>query len=687
MLERQLSLQSPIGSTACFESGVQSNAKLPIPGAAGLSGYSTDLEGGRIASGLSPLPFVSPSLGLGPQMHPRLREPSSLASSPGYTARLYSSPAVHPAQPHDHHQQQQQQQRRCPPPTGGHVIDSSAHAWLSTSPQADDACDPGARGESRAGLFEAQHAQRGAEGPVCLEQSAGLPKDRVTSLNDAGSSLTTANVKARGDSVGHSSGAVVDPVPALQTNLAAIDAAISKAAAAVVLPPKLPVSQPATAASSRLIKEAADTAPGPAAFLPVQAAAAPNSVQLGETQAGDLHASGSFATSVLQKPVSMAPISLAPNLGQQAACLPPGNLAPIGPPAMRTMTCQGQSALPQLAAPTLPPIKAPAPSSGAVAHAVPSAAAALLPKKAASQSEHVTLGIVGSQSTSVLQVRPAQVGALSEAVQSEKSRLNLAGLPQQWVPPAEESHQQAGGGTDQRVSVSAASAVMLDEARAAGTARQAALAVLNDTVEYAPASRQAEAHHSLPDHLFGSSQNSSATAVGSNSCFQQSADQLPATAVTASTSQPTKADLTPATAVGSQPAARPQPVATVASIGQPQSLKAMTGPAIGQAQEADSPVGGRPSQSETAVTIGRGMGVMTAPQDLHAAHLVHVLQAHKVSQQLSGSHTQEGLKGRAGQEPGEALSAGKSLPSILEHGSGAAPVVGERQLGKHNKVC
>ena len=43
--------------------------------------------------------------------------------------------------------------------------------------------------------------------------------------------------------------------------------------------------------------------------------------------------------------------------------------------------------------------------------------------------------------------------------------------------------------------------------------------------------------------------------------------------------------------------------------------------------DAESPLGGRPVQSETALLKGRA-AAMTEPQDLHAAHLMHVLEAH-----------------------------------------------------------
>lgn len=651
--------------------------------------------------GLSPLPFVSPSLGLGPQMQPRLREPSSLASSPGYSAPLYSAPAVHAALPHQ--QQQQQQQLKHPIPPGAHATESSGQPWLSTSPQVDDACNPGAWEPSQAGPFEAQHAQRGAAGQVCIETPASFLRNDTASNSTAGS--LRAEVKARGSRAIHNR-PVVDPVPALQTNLTAMNAAISTTAAAVVLPSEPAALKPVTAANSSHIKQAADAAPRLAASLmPVQAAVL-KPVQPGQTQAHDLQLSGSlspaalaeqdepvslpaasFSPSVLQQPVSMAPTSLAPNPAQQAAFLPPGNLAPIGPPVMRTMTCQGQGASPHLAAPALlplPPTVASPLSSYAVTNSATSADPALLPKTAASQAEPASTGVAGSQPASVLQLRPAQAAAVPEAVHLEKSRHDIAGVPEQRRPPVEGSSQRAGGGTDEQVSVSAASAVMLDEARAAGTAHQAALAVLNETVESAPASHQAEAHHSLP-HPFGSAQSSLTTALGGNPQLPQSAHLLQATAVNSSTSQQKQADLAPATAVGTQSAARPQPLATVASMGPPQSIMGMTGPlpAIGQAQEADSPVGGRPSQSETAVTLGRGGGMTSAPQDLHAAHLVHVLQAHKVSQQLSGFHTQEG--GYEAGQRGGSLSAGNSLPSILE-----APVTGKHQQTQHartNVLC
>lgn len=680
---------------------------------AGLSGYSTDQSERNVVSGLSPLPFVSPSLGLGPQMHPRLPQSTSLASSPGYPTHLYSSPAGHTAL-----LLQQQQQHRNALPTGALKYSSStAMPWLGSPVRAEgDAFKPEAVQDSQAGSFKAQHAQRGAEndapgavrdsqarspeaqhaqhaqhsagGPTGLEKQTGFPRRIPASGNHTGGDLQADEGPVRDADTN----AMADPVPALQTNLTAMDAAISRTAAAAV--PLQPL-HPVTAASSSQPQQTADPTPKPAvaAFLPVQAAVAPP--QSGKSQANDLKpasfmpisslplqaqrvslpASSSLPSMHHGQPVSMAPTGMAP---QQVASLPPGNSAPIGPPAMRAMTCHGQGAWPQLAAPTLLPLlptgEKSASCSTAATH-LASAAAGVIPMTAAAQGEPtgrsaaVLDGPAGVQSD--LRVKSE---ALPEASKSEVSRDDKGGSTQQGLQlhPGNVSSQQAGPSVRQQVTVSAASTVMLDEARAAGTARQAALAVLNDTAQPVPAS------HSLPDQPFGSAQSSLATAVGTSRQLAPIADLPPSTAVGASRQLFSDAGMPSVTAVGLAPSAKPQAIATMASMGQAQSLMAMTGPlpATGQGQEADSPVGGRPSQSETAVIVGRGGGIVTAPQDLHAAHLVHVLQAHKVSQQLSDSQAQEEEPGVRQQAEGP-LSGGSSLPRIPEHSAAEAPATGE----------
>ena len=692
---------------------------------AGLSGYSTDLNEGNVLSGLSPLPFVSPSLGLGPQMHPRLPQPTSLASSPGYTAQLYSSPAVHAALPYQ--QQQQQQQHRYAHPAGVHKhSSSSAKPSLSTSPQGDgDAYNPDAKNDSQAGFFEAQHAQHSAQGynPAALDSSqAGLfiaqhaqrRAEAQTYLEEQTMFPRRTSAPNRGTDGGlradvgacaglhHDSGVTktVDPVLALQSNLTAMDAAISETGAAVV-PVQAAVTLPVTAASSSQIKQGADTKP--AVFLPVQAPVVSQLLQPARSQVTDVQPAScnsldapaqeqvpvglpasSFLPSALQQPVSMAPISVAPDLPQQAASLLPRNLAPIGPPAIRAMTCHGPGVLLQLAAPALmplPPKLESVPYPIAASHLASTAAAAPLPMTAAAQAEATSSGMLVTQDVVGVQSDlTSKPDALPEALQLGNSKLHMAEATQQGFHPVDQSSQQAGLSTGQQVSVSAASTVMLDEARAASTARQAALAVLNDTVQSAPAFIQAEARHSLPDQPFGPAQSSLATAVATNCQQPPSADLPPPTAVGASRQLFSMATMPPVTAVPLALAARPQTIAAMASMGQAQSLMAMTGPlpATSQGQEADSPVGGRPSQSETAVTVGRGSGIVTVPQDLHAAHLVHVLQAHKVSQQLADPQSQEDeLELR--QRTWESLSAGTSLPRIPEPSAAEAPVAGEYQ--------
>ena len=532
--------------------------------------------------------------------------------------------------------------------------------------------NPHAMRNNQARSFEAQHAQHGAAEQTCPEEETGFHRRASASVNHTG-----GGIQAAVEASGHDAAALVDAVPALQTNLTAMDAAISQTAAAA-MPGQSASSHIVPAASSSHTKQASDPASKPAVVPPVQAAVVPQEIHAPEAQASDykparlLPASSrpqqqqpaslpaSSSASMHQLPVSMAPTSMAPNLAQQPASLPPGNLAPIGPPALRAMTCHGQGTLPQLAAPALlplPPTAESAPHSLAIQPAL-TAAAAVLPismtaaarAEPASSGVTVTTDVARVQSDSTLQSE-----AFPEALKLKVSRNNIEGPRQQGLllHSVDVFSQQAGQRAEQQVSVSAASAVMLDEARAAGTARQAALAVLNDTVQPASASRQAETQHSLAD--LPSAQSSLATAVGpSRQLFPD-------------------AEVPPATAVGSTPTARPQAIATMASLGQPQGLMTMTGPlpATGRGQEADSPVGGRPSQSETAVTVGKGSGIVTAPQDLHAAHLVHVLQAHKVSQQLSDPQARDdGFEAR--QQPEGALSGGSSLPRILEHSAAEA---------------
>ena len=538
---------------------------------AGLSGYSTDMDEGRAVSGLSPLPFVSPSLGVGPQMHPRLSHPSSsLTSSPGYTAQMYSVPAVYGAVPQ---QQQQQLNQRQHYPSAGSDLGGLANVRPSRAFQGNSPnSNPGVQHTQEAAADHAQHAEHALGGRVASEAQAGPQgaSRHASAATDAANSSMAAE-PAQKETLARAD-AAADAVPALQSNLTAMDSAIRNTSAAA-----LPV-QPTAAQSGVAAADSSSQEQAAGSMLPpVKAAVAqpfaprhghlhdstrPASTATAHQEVVSLPAGSSSSDAPGQMLLPQPPV-LAPIVSHQASSLPPAILAPIGPPAMRSMTSQGQGALPQLTAPALLPLP-PIPEINS--------------RDCETETRQHSLGIT----------KPSQ--------QDEQAAV----------------HQ---------ITVSAASAEMLNEARAAGTARQAALAVLNDPVQSAHGPRPADTHQGLPDQPFGSAQSSLSPAVDSTHQFSQ------------------KASLPPTTAAALPMAARPQGLTTVASMGRPQSLMAMTGPlpAAGQGQEADSPVGVRPSQSETAVTAGRGIVTVTEPQDLHAAHLVHVLQAHKASQHLTES--------------------------------------------------
>ncbi len=404
-------------------------------------------------------------------------------------------------------------------------------------------------------------------------------------------------------------GSVADPLSALQTNVSAMEEAIAVTAAAALTSDQAGVSE----ASCHSEKERpADVLPKQVASKPATAAVAPKLTQPSSVQPEEHRQLLSAPISALapnlpqqivtalpsteapalppQAP-SMPAVILAPKAPQPSVSMPAGNLAPLGLPAVRTMVSQASGSSPQLAAPAilpLAPVTKPSP--------IPTAATATVSPPAGSVSHQAI----------------ASSTAAADANISAKVAVNTAASRAGAVQSS--TVTRVGGG--EQVNVSAASAVTLDEARAAGTARQAALAVLDDTALPTQAVFQSQSSNSLPDCPFGTAQSSSITAG-------HQLDPLPSLRVL--------------------PAVRAQPqgVASAASsFGRPtQSLMAMTGPlpASGAGQDPESPLGGRPSQSETAVTNGKGVATITEPQDLHAAHLVHVLQAHKAAQQLTDS--------------------------------------------------
>ncbi len=411
-------------------------------------------------------------------------------------------------------------------------------------------------------------------------------------------------------------GSVVHPLSALQTNLSAMEEAITVTAAAALRPSQAGVSE----AGRQPEKERpADVPPKQIASAPATAAVAPKLTQPSSVPPEEhkqvLSAPiSTLAPKLTQQMVTVLPSTEAPALPQQAASMPAvilapkapqpsvsmpaGNLAPIGPPAVRMMVSQASGNSPQLklAAPAVLPL-APVPKPSPI----PTAVTAAMSPSAGSNSHQA---IVSST-------------AATDANINAKFPVNTAASHAGAVQSSTESGQTAGVRGGEQVNVSAASAVTLDEARAAGTARQAALAVLDDTPLPTQAVFQGESSDRLPDRPFGTAQSSSITAG-----YQ----------------------LDPLPSLGLSPAVRAQPQvgpSAASSFGRPtqKSLMAMTGPlpASGAGQDPESPLGGRPSQSETAVTNGKGVATMTEPQDLHAAHLVHVLQAHKAAQQLTDS--------------------------------------------------
>ncbi|KAL0029933.1 hypothetical protein WJX77_008191 [Trebouxia sp. C0004] len=536
--------------------------------ATSLSGYSTDVENGAMLTGPSPLPFVSPSHGLGPQMHPRLT-PTSHTTSPRYTAYTYGSPhntAQHmPAYQHGPHAWQQE---------------NDMHSMQL----------PAAEQRVPKLVFEVQH-------------------DRHLETGGAGHLADHAQRQQGTDAT--QQGSVAHPLSALQTNLSAIDEAITVTDAAA-----LPSGQAGVSEASRQSEKerSADVPPKQAASASTTAAVAPKLTQPSSIEQEEhkqvlrvpistlapllpqqivTALPSTEAPALPQQASSMPVVILAPQAPQPCQSMPAGILAPIGPPAVRTMISQASGSSPQLAAPAVLPLASvPKPSQ------IPTAATAAMSPPAASVYHQA---VVSSTDTNISGKNPVNAAASRAGpVQSSTVTGHTAGVR---------------GGA--QVNVSAVSAVTLDEARAAGTARQAALAVLDDTPPPTQGVFHSKSSDSLPGRPFGTAQSRSVSAG------YHPPDPLPS--------------------LGVSPAVRAQPqgVASAASsFGRPtQSLMTMTGPlpALGAGQDPESPLGGRPSQSETAVTNGKGMATITEPQDLHAAHLMHVLQAHKASQQLTDS--------------------------------------------------
>ena len=105
----------------------------------------------------------------------------------------------------------------------------------------------------------------------------------------------------------------------------------------------------------------------------------------------------------------------------------------------------------------------------------------------------------------------------------------------------------------------------------------------------------------------------------------------------------------------------------------------MTGPmpAPGTGQVLESPRGGRPSQSETAVTLakGRALGTVTGAQELHAAHLVHVLEAHK----HKAAHQLPALTSQQQPDPSRLMESLLAVDSPSSPASEAASAAGSQQ--------
>ena len=589
---------------------------------AGLSGYSTDLEEGAALTGPSPLPFVSPSHGLGPQMQPKLA-PTSYPSSPLYTAHTYSLP-VHQAAPH-----------------------MPGHQPASHATQHD-------HGTYRMQLPETEQQLPGVDsGPQGSRQVAAT--GRVSPGEQA---------PQRHDAVAAQLHPAADPLPALHTNLAAMQEAMDGTAAAVLPSGQATVSEADDLAASE----------SPAGVVPQHNAVVPKGSHPGSSQpeehelAGNAPGSSGPPTAALaqqtlstpssttaqaisHQAASMPSATLGPPLPQPSISMPVGRLAPVGPPAVRSMIYQGPGALPQLAAPAvlpLPPLAKPA-----AVH--PATTAAASPPAADAQliTDKLSGAATAAAGTDISGKVPSSTANVSADV----------------VQGSSVTGQTAGHAGGEGVLVSAASAVMLDEARAAGTARQAALAVLDDTPQPAWSVSQTGASGNLPDHPFGAAQSSLTTA--GNPLTQH--DALLSLQVSD---------------VGSD---KPVGLMSMASrIGRPaQSLMTMAEPlqASGAGQDPESPLGGRPSQSETALTGSKGVATVTEPQDLHAAHLVHVLHAHRASQQVHDSAA-ESTEQLVNRQLVDSLLASDSSAQAADSSHAGDHPGGQQQktgyAGKHN---
>ena len=436
--------------------------------------------------------------------------------------------------------------------------------------------------------------------------------DRHLDTAEAGHSADHAQRQQATDAARQGSHA--HPMSALQTNLSAMEEAITLTAAAALssgqagvleagrqpekqrpadFPPKQVASAPATAAVAPKLTQPSSVEPEEHKLV-LSAPISTLAPKLTQQMVTALPSTEALA--LPQQAPSMPAVILAPKAPQPSVSMPAGNLAPIGPPAVKMMVSQASGSSPQLAAPAVLPLApVPKPSS------IPTATTAVMSPPAGSHPQQAIF---------------SSTAAAADADVSAKANVNTAASHADAVQSSTVTAQTAGVGAGKQVNVSAASAVTLDEARAAGTARQAALAVLDDTPLPTQAVFQSQSRNSLPDRPFGTAQSSSVTAG-----YQ----------------------LDPLPSLGVSPAVRVQPQvgpSAASSFGRPtQSLMAMTGPlpASGAGQDPESPLGGRPSQSETAVTNGKGVATITEPQDLHAAHLVHVLQAHKAAQQLTDS--------------------------------------------------
>ena len=542
---------------------------MPYVLVTGLSGYSTDLDEGRAITGASPLPLVSPSLGLGPQMHPRLA-PTSHTPSALYTAHTYKPPPTQAALSNQHIPSHQARSR-------------DIHRHLTQDRHSAQVLVP------RTQLVE--HGlghQHDIEGLPQREAAfrpdfSGQAERPMTTHAEAHTSEHSQTWQDTEDEQLH---CAADPMPALQTNLTAMEAAISETATAALL-----TSQGQLPAASSSAAAFTSYAPKPAALPPLTALTVPKLTQPASAQS--------------QQAVSAPSGILKPVVSQHAVTMPAGNVAAIGPPAVRTMTSHGPGALPQLAAPALLP-------------KVPVTSPPLFPSAgvAAFRPLPTTAGTAFKPASGNMNTSAAPDARFS----TREAAVSAAGGTAADADSGTSSRERAGAQASDEVKASAGSSVTVNEGRAAGSAHQPALTLLDEPpLPRQEALLQARALDSVPDQPFSTAQSSS---FSTNNRSAQLAALPWARPVSLAAVDKTEGLLS-----------------TVSSMGKPQSQYMMTGPlpTTGQGQEVESPLAGRPSQSETAITSGRGLMTVTEPQDLHAAHLVHVLQAHKATQQLTDS--------------------------------------------------